>query len=70
MQIKFESVNHIYNANTPMEQRALYDINFDKKLIVIDKNKKIYLGVDTTTSKWILLSNLELQLINIVRKNK
>lgn len=29
MQIKFESVNHIYNANTPMEQRALYDINFD-----------------------------------------
>ena len=31
MQIKFESVNHIYNANTPMEQRALYDINFDIK---------------------------------------
>lgn len=29
MQIKFESVNHIYNANTPMEQRALYDINFN-----------------------------------------
>lgn len=29
MQIKFKSVNHIYNANTPMEQRALYDINFD-----------------------------------------
>ena len=29
MRIKFESVNHIYNANTPMEQRALYDINFD-----------------------------------------
>lgn len=29
MQIKFESVNHIYHANTPMEQRALYDINFD-----------------------------------------
>ena len=31
MQIRFESVNHIYNANTPMEQRALYDINFDIK---------------------------------------
>lgn len=31
MQIKFESVNHIYNANTPMEQRALYNINFDIK---------------------------------------
>ena len=31
MQIKFESVNLIYNANTPMEQRALYDINFDIK---------------------------------------
>ena len=31
MQIKFESVNHIYNANTQMEQRALYDINFDIK---------------------------------------
>jgi len=31
MQIKFESVNHIYNANTPMEQRALYDLNFDIK---------------------------------------
>ena len=31
MQIKFESVNHIYNANTPMEQRALYDINFGIK---------------------------------------
>lgn len=29
MQIKFKLVNHIYNANTPMEQRALYDINFD-----------------------------------------
>ena len=31
MQIKFESVNHVYNANTPMEQRALYDINFGIK---------------------------------------
>ena len=31
MQIKFESVNHVYNANTPMEQRALYDINFEIK---------------------------------------
>ncbi len=31
MQIKFESVNHIYNINTPMEQRALYDINFNIK---------------------------------------
>ena len=29
MQIKFESVNHIYNANTPMERRALYNIEFD-----------------------------------------
>ena len=31
MQIKFESVNHVYNANTPMEQCALYDINFEIK---------------------------------------
>ena len=31
MQIKFESVNHVYNANTPMEQRALNDINFEIK---------------------------------------
>lgn len=29
MQIKFESVNHIYNANTPMERGALYNIEFD-----------------------------------------
>ncbi len=29
MQIKFESVNHIYNANIPMERRALYNIEFD-----------------------------------------
>ena len=29
MQIKFESVNHIYNANTPIERRALYNIEFD-----------------------------------------
>ncbi|MDE5977008.1 MAG: energy-coupling factor ABC transporter ATP-binding protein [Turicibacter sp.] len=29
MQIKFESVNHIYNAKTPMAQRALHDINFE-----------------------------------------
>ena len=29
MQIKFESVNHIYNANTPMERRALYNSEFD-----------------------------------------
>ena len=31
MDIKFEAVNHIYNLNTPMEQRALYDINLDIK---------------------------------------
>ena len=31
MQVKFESVNHVYNATTPMEQRALYDINFEIK---------------------------------------
>ena len=29
MQITFESVNHVYNARTPMERRALYDIEFD-----------------------------------------
>lgn len=31
MGIKFEKVSHIYNLNTPMEQRALYDINIDIK---------------------------------------
>ena len=31
MDIKFEAVSHVYNLNTPMEQRALYDINIDIK---------------------------------------
>lgn len=31
MDIKFEEVSHVYNLNTPMEQRALYDINIDIK---------------------------------------
>ena len=39
MQIKFESVNHIYNANTPMEQRALYDINFDIKDVKLENTE-------------------------------
>lgn len=29
MRIKFEEVNHIYNANSPMQQRALIDVNFE-----------------------------------------
>ena len=43
MQIKFESVNHIYNANTPMEQRALYDINFDIEATGISEEEFIQL---------------------------
>ncbi|HAX74195.1 MAG TPA: energy-coupling factor transporter ATPase [Firmicutes bacterium] len=31
MHIKFKSVSHIYNHKTPMEQRAIYDINLDIK---------------------------------------
>lgn len=29
MGIKFEEVSHVYNLKTPMEQRAIYDINFE-----------------------------------------
>ncbi|MGL4374761.1 MAG: energy-coupling factor transporter ATPase, partial [Turicibacter sp.] len=31
MDIKFDQVSHIYNINTPMEQRAIFDIDFEVK---------------------------------------
>ena len=53
MQIKFESVNHIYNANTPMERRALYNIEFD-----VPKGQFLAIIGHTGSGKSTLIQNM------------
>lgn len=53
MDIKFEAVNHIYNLNTPMEQRALYDISLD-----IKENQFIAIVGHTGSGKSTLIQHM------------
>ena len=53
MQIKFESVNHIYNANTPMERRALYNIEFD-----VPKGQFLFIIGHTGSGKSTLIQHM------------
>ena len=53
MGIKFEKVSHVYNLNTPMEQRAIYDINID-----IQDNKFVSIIGHTGSGKSTLIKHM------------
>lgn len=53
MGIKFEKVSHVYNLNTPMEQRAIYDINID-----IQDNKFVSIIGHTGSGKSTLIQHM------------
>lgn len=53
MGIKFEKVSHVYNLNTPMEQRAIYDINFN-----IDDNQFVAIVGHTGSGKSTLIQHM------------
>ena len=53
MGIKFEKVSHVYNLNTPMEQRAIYDINFN-----IEDNQFVAIVGHTGSGKSTLIQHM------------